>query len=83
MDSESNSAKTEQIDMNLSEMRREDLLKNRHSSLLMFVPMGVEGERLKDQEAKRVVGIWGVQVARMFYDQQFKNLVAVVLPFSF
>ena len=58
--------------------RLQDMVKNGFTSLIMFYPMGVEGERLKDQEVKKVVDVWGVRVKEMFYDQEFQYLVAVV-----
>ena len=76
--SESESEASEKIDSSLSQVKWEDQLKKEFSSALVFIPMGVEGERLKDQEAKRVVDVWGIQVRDMFYDQHFQHLITVV-----
>jgi hypothetical protein len=63
--------------------KQDDVLKKNFTSTLMFVPMGIEGERSKDQEVKKVLHIWGVKVLDMFYDQQFHNLVLVVIVYVY
>ena len=78
LESESQSISSEQKNQNMPQLKLQDMVKNGFTSLIMFYPMGVEGERLKDQEVKKVVDVWGVRVKEMFYDQEFQYLVAVV-----
>jgi hypothetical protein len=62
-------------------LKKQEHLKTEFSTILMFFPMGLEGERLKEQEVKKVIDIWGLHIKNMFYDQEFQNLVAVVRDF--
>jgi hypothetical protein len=70
--------RSNQSNSKITQIKQQEYIKNEFSTILMFYPMGLEGERLKDQEVKRVVDIWGLNIKNMFYDQDFETLVAVV-----